>query len=749
MSEYTTTQSTTYTAGYVTAYGAAKRGGYTGSYADFCAAIAGLADTVADLEEFSVIINTLSPGTQATASYADGVLTLGVPQGAKGDKGDKGDTGEVSQEELDEAVNDLKADLNKTNDAIINKQYISGSNLFNKDDAGNTDGTWINSAGNITTGSSSYGLSDYIPVTAGLTYAYKSRQGGTKNAWYDVNKTKLSVFSNETGHPIIATAPDGAYYVRLTYGIAEKNATQFNQSETLLPYSAYTEYAVETELRKLTKINPDDYAKSSAVDSKVDKTITSVNLFNKNASGIVADHYLNASGSEAGSTSYSISDYIPVTPGKTYGYSSRSGGAYNWFYDENKTIIPGARFDCNNMPKIVTAPSGAAFIRLSFGNAEKDTTMFAEGDTVPAYVPYYEIDSQEQIKKVYNSDINASGQAISMVGTSGIIVKSDTLSADGTLNVTSFPYYLKKNVGMSFYGKFSAFTGLRIGKGYNSYRGDWIAIDTTNVVFHHYESADQTKKTVAHGLTFSDYIMVNLYFDEDCDIIVKIDTVSGSFTTKRETDSNVFSGIPFVTALSAMTNVQLSIQSGDLRKPLWVIGDSYFGVTSDRVLGQLKALGYWNGYAADGLAGLGSAEAYNELQRMLSFGKPKFLVWYLGMNDSDTTFTTYLANVIEVCQTNDIVLILNKVPTVPQRDKETIGAAVVASGKRYIDSYAAVGANSSGDWYTGFIETATNPVHPTVRGAEALAQRFVNDVPEIMMYGYNEAEVTGLSVGDN
>ena len=110
MSEYNT-QSTTYTAGYVTAYGAAKRGGYTGTYDEFCAAIAGMAGTVEDLENFSVVINTLSPGSQATASYADGVLTLGVPQGAKGDKGDKGDTGEVSQADLDAAIEEVSDDI--------------------------------------------------------------------------------------------------------------------------------------------------------------------------------------------------------------------------------------------------------------------------------------------------------------------------------------------------------------------------------------------------------------------------------------------------------------------------------------------------------------------------------------------------------------------------------------------------------------------------------------------------------------
>ena len=99
---------------------------------------------------------TLEPNQSATASYSNGVLTLGIPKGQKGDtgdtgetgdtpnisvgnvttlepsedayvtrrgtdanpifdfgipKGDKGDTGEVSQAEFDEAVADLKSDF--------------------------------------------------------------------------------------------------------------------------------------------------------------------------------------------------------------------------------------------------------------------------------------------------------------------------------------------------------------------------------------------------------------------------------------------------------------------------------------------------------------------------------------------------------------------------------------------------------------------------------------------------------------
>ena len=80
----------TYSAGIVTAYGAAKVGGYTGTYEEFCAALGALANVLEELENFDVDITTLPAGEEATASYADCVLSLGIP---KGDKGDTGATG--------------------------------------------------------------------------------------------------------------------------------------------------------------------------------------------------------------------------------------------------------------------------------------------------------------------------------------------------------------------------------------------------------------------------------------------------------------------------------------------------------------------------------------------------------------------------------------------------------------------------------------------------------------------------------
>ena len=103
------------------------------------------------------------------------------------------------------------------------------------------------------------------------------------------------------------------------------------------------------------------------------------------------------------------------------------------------------------------------------------------------------------------------------------------------------------------------------------------------------------------------------------------------------------------------------------------------------------------------------------------------------MNDSDSDYTTYLASVRSFCKEYGIELILGTVPTVPSRYKENINAAVIATGFRYVDFASAVGADSAGNWYAGFLETPTSTgVHPTALGAPALAMRLLVDVPEIM-----------------
>ena len=71
-------------AGISTAYGAAVRGGYTGTYEKFCEDLVKLADVLSEFLGFSVTVETLAEGEPATASYDGGILSLGIPRGNTG-----------------------------------------------------------------------------------------------------------------------------------------------------------------------------------------------------------------------------------------------------------------------------------------------------------------------------------------------------------------------------------------------------------------------------------------------------------------------------------------------------------------------------------------------------------------------------------------------------------------------------------------------------------------------------------------
>ena len=83
--------------GIVTAYAYALAGGYTGTEAEFEALLGNIAKDLAEIENLSVQVQTLPAGSDATASYAEGVLTLGIPRGDKGETGDQGEIGPTPQ----------------------------------------------------------------------------------------------------------------------------------------------------------------------------------------------------------------------------------------------------------------------------------------------------------------------------------------------------------------------------------------------------------------------------------------------------------------------------------------------------------------------------------------------------------------------------------------------------------------------------------------------------------------------------
>lgn len=299
----------------------------------------------------------------------------------------------------------------------------------------------------------------------------------------------------------------------------------------------------------------------------------------------------------------------------------------------------------------------------------------------------------------------------------------DTVSS--TTKNLSFPYDLKKNICFALKADFTTFATITIGKGYNVYSGYWFVIDSTKISLYYNQGSTQLAASVNHGLTFSDFvkIVISNIGDDYCRFFIQ--TRSGQFSHLFEW---IFAanGQAFFTTGGTLTNVDFIASCADLLKDVWVFGDSYLGFANPaRWARQLRDMGY-SDFLGDGLAGQNSSGAYADLQRCLALGvKPKFLVWTLGMNDTDSAWNTTYQQVKTLCTSNDITLILATIPSVPSRNKENINSIVRNSGYSFIDFANAVGATSSGVWYSGYL--SSDNVHPTELGAKALATQFIFD----------------------
>lgn len=198
------------------------------------------------------------------------------------------------------------------------------------------------------------------------------------------------------------------------------------------------------------------------------------------------------------------------------------------------------------------------------------------------------------------------------------------------------------------------------------------------------------------------------------------------------------SGYPYIESDgTAITDYSASYTTEDINKHAWIFGDSYLSWSDDRWAGWLST----NGYADNVLVNAFGGEAANDnipaFEHLAELQTPRFVIWACGMNDgsdSDSAPNSRWLNPVKVflaiCGSYGIVPILCTIPTVPNINHEQKNAWIRSSGYRYIDFAKAVGANSSGVWYSGML--SNDNVHPSEQGAIALYGRAITDCPELM-----------------
>ena len=185
-----------------------------------------------------------------------------------------------------------------------------------------------------------------------------------------------------------------------------------------------------------------------------------------------------------------------------------------------------------------------------------------------------------------------------------------------------------------------------------------------------------------------------------------------------------------------LTNVKYSCSLNDMRCDVWLFGDSYTSLGDpNRWTHQLMQYGY-KGLLMCGFSGANSNNEILAFRELTEIGKPKYIIWTLGMNDADTdgsVNTDWKSAYEEVktwCNKNSVELIACTIPNTPKVRNVEKNDIVRASGLRYVDFAKAVNAEEDGaTWYPNML--SSDNVHPVELGAKTLANRFLVDVPEV------------------
>ena len=324
----------------------------------------------------------------------------------------------------------------------------------------------------------------------------------------------------------------------------------------------------------------------------------------------------------------------------------------------------------------------------------------------------------------------------------------DELASD-TFTVTDFPRHSKKGIILSFSCFLDNLTtgSIQLGFGKLQYRGRYFKITSTSVFPMRYESSEAIGAAIPHNLVIESFLNVSLYVDDSGNGYIILTTKNGNskITYDWGFESNYD---PFIISEDlTIKDVKFNLSNKDFKRDIWVFTDSYGGVASNRWPGVMKDLGFFNFYH-NGLAGQRSTGAILDVKKALLCGRPKHIIWGLGMNDSNSDYVTVLNELIGICNDNNIHLVLATIPTIPSRSKEYISNIVRTSGFRYIDFAKSVVSEETGLWYAGML--GADEVHPTDLGAKSLASQVLIDFPEIMQNGLiSTSSEIGDITGDN
>lgn len=389
----------------------------------------------------------------------------------------------------------------------------------------------------------------------------------------------------------------------------------------------------------------------------------------------------------------------------------------HWF-NENEEYISGAIITGE-----ATAPTNARYLRFT----ENFTLLYPSLDVmvtknysfdVNDYVPYGIAQLKETFlpkEKVYEQ-VHRNGTLHS--GESWVLENNNIMA--------------RKVFVLS--GIVNSFSVLEMGHGTKTNSpSSWIVVDSTNITVY---STPTDKVILKHGLSIVNTIQIIIEVAANYKAKITLASNGEKYTTEQDWDGNI--GNIFVNSINTvLANCAVSWTCKNYSSPIWAYGDSYFGMTNKaRWIAQLLSNGYGTDMLIDGYPGRGSDDAYNSLQVSLKHGKPKYILWCMGMNNPDNessvneVWNNRFNDVKKLCKENNITLIGCTIPNTPTQFNSYKNNVVRNAEIKYIDFAKSVGAEHKGDsWYDGML--SSDNVHPTEKGAVTLYLKALADFSEL------------------
>lgn len=246
--------------------------------------------------------------------------------------------------------------------------------------------SWILNASRTSATGDTYSLSEAVttaifPVESNTTYVACYNGVANKARWYEYGENQTYIAGSYVADSQTLTTSSNTKYIAISFvGTQLINVVtqekyklcSVNKGSVALPYVPYGQ------------IYADGTVETINVHGK--------NLLDINSSGIVAG-YLASDGSLVQSTSWSVSDYIPIKANTTFTYSTTrpsgglGSGAYLAYYDANYAFI-STQNQGSNANKTFTTPAGTAYIKVSFFSS--GNWQVEQGSTATDYEAYFD-----------------------------------------------------------------------------------------------------------------------------------------------------------------------------------------------------------------------------------------------------------------------------------------------------------------------------------------------------------------------